>query len=301
MKQVRVVHSSVAKVYNGEEIAGFIADIQAKSSQTLRYVVCDNGSTLKKACRLSQLPQVSDVGHAMGRCLEKAFKKDERYQNWSKAVSQWTYKGVNRTYASLLPPKQRTIARFMNTGPVVEWGMQVLCRFEKLPEEARLAFADLPEHQPILMELDAALNLANAVAALLKTDGLCHENVEKCREMADEPVGKTTPERFKTALFEYLDQLDEHVKNTKKRWNASSDVIESMFGKRKAKDAGHPYVQSGIQVIEMPLFAWSEQDVHDKLQQAVEAVSIRQTNQWIDTQFVENQTVSRKKFFEKEG
>lgn len=151
------------------------------------------------------------------------------------------------------------------------------------------------------MELDAALDLANAVAALFKTEGLCHETVEKCREMADEPVGKTTPEPFKIALLQYLDELDELVKNTQKRWNVSSDVIESMFGKRKAKDAGNPYVQSGIQVIEMPLFAWSEQDVNDRLQQAVEAVSIRQTSQWIATQFVENQTVSRKKFFGKRG
>lgn len=299
--KVRVLHMSISKSYTGDQISDILVDVGRQTGKKIAYGVSDDDSKIKKAFRLSDIPRVSDVSHAMGRCLEKAFKEDARYQSFSKAVVYWQYTGVNRPYAYLLPPKQRVMARFMNIAPVVEWGKGLLRGFERLTKEERTAFIDLKHHEVVLYELDQALKLAKTVSLYLKTEGLSTQNITMCLSMIEqENLSYPTLIVFKNQLVNYLQEMNELVKEVKERWQCSSEVIESMFGKRKAKDADNRLVQNGVNVLEIPLYCLNQAELFDKICPAMESVSVPKTQAWISIQFPENQSFKRNKFFKNE-
>lgn len=296
--KVRVLHMSISKSYTGDHISDILADVVRKTGKKIVYGVSDDDSKIKKAFRLSGTPRISDVSHAMGRCLEKAFKEDVRYQSFSKSVVHWQYTGVNRSYAYLLPPKQRVMARFMNIAAVVEWGKGMLRGFERLTKEEQAAFMDLKHHEVVLNELDEAVKLAKSISLYLKKEGLCPSNIKACLEMIEqENLSCPALIIFKNQLSGYLQQMNELVKDVKERWQCSSEVIESMFGKRKAKDADNRLVQNGVNVLEIPLYCLSQAELYDRICPAMESVSVPKTQAWISMQFPDNQSFKRNKFF----
>ena len=299
--KVRVLHMSISKSYTGDHISDILVDIGRQTGKKIVYGVSDDDSKIKKAFRLSGTPRVSDVSHAMGRCLEKTFKEDTRYQSFSKAVVHWQYTGVNRPHAYLLPPKQRVMARFMNIAGVVEWGKGMLRGFERLTKEEQTAFIDLKHHEVVLNELDEALKLAKSISLYLKKEGLCPSNIKACLEMIEqENLSGPTLVIFKNQLSGYLQEMNELVKDVKERWQCSSEVIESMFGKRKVRDADNRLVQNGVNVLEIPLYCLSQAELYDRICPAMESVSVPKTQAWISMQFPDNQSFKRNTFFKNE-
>lgn len=300
--KVRVLHMSISKSYKGEQISAIIADVGRQTGKKIVYGLSDDDSKLKKAFRLNGTVRISDVSHAMGRCLEKTFKQDTRYQAFSKAVSHWQCTGVNRTYAYLLPPKQRVMARFMNLTPVVVWGKEMLRGFEHLTKEEQEAFSGLKHYEGVLQELHQALQLAQTVAVYLKKEGLSVLNIEKCMKTLEQECKVSCPslDIFKELLINYLMQINELVKGTTDCWQCSSEVIESVFGKRKSRDADNHLVQNGVNVLEIPLYCLNQTDLLLRIRPAMESISQHKIQEWIALQFPLNQSFKRNKFFKNE-
>lgn len=299
--KVRVLHMSMSKSYTGDHISDILVDIERQTGKKIVYGVSDDDSKIKKAFRLRGTPRISDVSHAMGRCLEKTFKEDALYQSFSKAVVHWQHTGVNRPHAYLLPPKQRVMARFMNIAAVVEWGKGMLRGFERLTKEEQAAFIELKHHEVVLNELGEALTLAKSVSLYLKKEGLCPQNIKECLKMIKQEDSSSPPlVVFKNHLSGYLNEMHELIKDVKERWQCSSEVIESMFGKRKARDADNRLVQNGVNVLEIPLYCLSQAELFDRICPAMESISVPKTHQWLNEQFPDNQSFKRNKFFKNE-
>lgn len=297
---VRVLGMFIEKSFTGERISEVLLQLLAQTGKQMAYGLSDDDAKLKKAFRLLDIPRVSDASHAMGRCLEQVFKGDPLYQAFSKAASQWISKGVNRDYAHLLPPKQRVMARFMNIAPLVKWAKNVLKDFEKLPTEARAAFDDLKEHEAIIGDLDMATCLADAVSGCLKSKGLSGSTVAECLDL----VGDCTHASPKTTIFKekiinYLNEMKLLIKDPKSVWQCSSEVIESLFGKRKFMDADNRLVQNGVNLLEMPLYCLTPEQLSDKICPALEGTFLSQFKVWFDSQFPVNQALTRNLFFKK--
>ena len=81
-------------------------------------------------------------------------------------------------------------------------------------------------------------------------------------------------------------------------WHASSDVIESLFGKYKSCKADKPL--SGVTPLVLSLCVHTQRD-DDKevrkqdIQNALQSVSMANLSTWKDKHLIENQVVRRKK------
>jgi hypothetical protein len=77
-------------------------------------VVSDGGSNILSAVKDNNYVHVKDVGHRVALAMEHAYKTDVFFKEMVEKISSIKSSEVMRSTAYLLPPKQRTIARFMN-------------------------------------------------------------------------------------------------------------------------------------------------------------------------------------------
>ena len=60
----------------------------------------------------------------------------------------------------LIPPSQRTKARFMNQHAMVDWAMKMIVRFDTLNEKEQAFFKDLLAHQKVVKSLSNCLEIS---------------------------------------------------------------------------------------------------------------------------------------------
>ncbi len=81
--------------------------------------------------------------------------------------------------------------------------------------------------------------------------------------------------------------------------HASSEIIESFFGKYKSK--AHQHALTGITKLnlELPLYSMTYKELNRKIPLALEEISMTDLDQWAKDQSAENQLLKRLKFFKK--
>jgi hypothetical protein len=95
-------------------------------------IVADHGSDLHKGIRLFQeahAPQcveTYDISHRVATLLKAELGQDERYQAFLTQCSRTRTTYQQTDLAFLLPPRQRTKARFMHVSEQVRWAEQML-------------------------------------------------------------------------------------------------------------------------------------------------------------------------------
>ncbi len=81
---------------------------------TIIYCVADGCSTLKKSLCLSNIDRVYDITHSMANFLEKIYKKDKKFISLMHESGQMRFRKICIKHAHLIPPNQRSKARFLN-------------------------------------------------------------------------------------------------------------------------------------------------------------------------------------------
>jgi hypothetical protein len=106
-----------------EEVASLVG--------TPRQIVSDHGSDLDKGIRLYQeknpdVPQTHDVTHQRALLLKEELSKDEKYQLFVKKCHQCRQEIQQTELLFLMPPCQRTKARYFNLDTLINWANKVL-------------------------------------------------------------------------------------------------------------------------------------------------------------------------------
>ena len=148
---------------------------------------------------------------------------------------------------------------------------------------------------------------------LLKNEGMSFENIDKCIEICKKMSIKT-PQRIteKTAdknracrlekltqkVSQYLNKERIKIPDALTIWHASSDVIESLFGKYKSCKADNPLY--GVTPLVLSLCVHTHWDEDNKvrkqdIQNALKSVSMANLGLWKSKYLIENQVVRRKK------
>ena len=131
---VEILDISVKSSWNSSKISTVLSDIESDIGKSPSYVISDNASTIKKALKLQNYNHVRDVGHTIAMLVERQFKKDELYIEFITALSRVRFQEIMKSTSYLLPPKQRSIARFMNFAPYVRWSINIQNQFSLLNE-----------------------------------------------------------------------------------------------------------------------------------------------------------------------
>ena len=291
LSDVRLLGIEVRASWKAEDVAKSIAKVTEKMQRQPVYVISDGAANLKKGIADAGLIRLSDVSHKMALILEKHYKNTPLFMAWSKDLSKAKFVGIMQAQAYLLPPKQRTIARFMNLSASIDWSKKMLLSWENLSVKEQLHFQWISNYKSFIDEISTVFDLSNQIITELKIKGLSHKSVDNCLKLIEKfpkKVADMLLPNIKAYLLEEKDKLADE--NTV--WHTCSNVIESVFGKYKSNLSSNPL--NGVTGMVLSLALQTNKGLKFNLNNALEQVSMAELNTWKCTHLSDNQVVKRK-------
>jgi len=264
--------------WSGDGIKEVLVGVE-KSIGRIKYAVAAQGSSIRKALQLLDIPHIYDLTHCISLSLEHIYKKDPEFQKYTKNMAHLRATQALGKMAHVLPPVQRCKARFMNLRPISDWGTSILNLLDSQSEDFRKekdSLAWVGSHRELIRELALLNRIINDIESLVKKNGLSKDNFQRCRQILDQA---STPRliRFKNVIINHLErsintlaELD-HIL-------CSSDILESSFGKYKNYLQDNPMV--GITNLCLSIAAFTASMEQNEIKQAFETTRVDQINEW---------------------
>ena len=230
-----VLDVAVAKSWNGEKVKEQLKKAEEKVGHQPHYVISDNASILKKGIREAHMNHHRDISHSLGMYLERTYKDEIDFKGYTKSMSDAKAKCSMTHEAYLLPPNQRTIARFINLSSWVKWSEQMLRIYHTLSDKEKSVFSFVPANASLIFELYEVMECIQKIEYICKNEGLSQSSVQECQNITRTILFKGNMRMVK--LGEYIKTfLEEEAKLVGEKLiahNNSSDIIESLFGNIK--------------------------------------------------------------------
>lgn len=290
-EDVSVLSISIAKSWKSTQIDKVIEGLKAQGLE-IAYAVSDGGLNLKKSLKTQHIARVADCTHALNNWVEKRYKKQQLFEQYSKDTAQFKKKTAMSKYAAYMPPRQRSKARFLNLGPLAKWGMKILKlidqkHLEPYPELAQKLNWILT-YRSLIEELNQVTNTLNDLFKILKNDGLSQDSAAQCRDILE---ASNSPAGLRLAVNKYLQENLERFPKRKKLI-CSSDIIESFFGKFKNKFKSSPNCGLTQSVLTIALYAGNFSS--KEILSACQGTKIKDILKWRDDNLTINIAQKRK-------
>lgn len=228
---VEVAGMKVANNWPAESVKDMAQGIIDKEGSKPEYMLSDNGSNLRKAAELLELPHHRDVSHTLATYLKQIYEKDPEYMLFSEQIGKTKHLALTDV-GYLMPAKQRRMARFMNLYSVIEWAECMLDNFHLLGKKEKYHYSFIQRNAGLISELSEVLTLFEDIMAVLKCEGLSEETVARCKAATSRNLlpGCERTRRLGELICQYLDKEVCLLKTDDKAHNISSDIEESSFG-----------------------------------------------------------------------
>jgi len=298
MDEVWLLGFSVRTSWKWGEVKAFLEQVQEKAGSKAAYVISDGGVNLKKAIQEADITRICDVGHEICKFMEQSYKVDTRFKAWIEAVTKVRFQVYMTDTAYLIPPKQRTVARFTNLSGVATWAVKMLEAMPTLSLKEQGTYGWLKDHEGLIREFEATFQMNESILKIVKNDGLSHKTIEQCIQICQN-AQKWIPQKHREKIIAYLQEEKEKLpKEGHPNWHASSDILESLFGKYKSNAPTNPMNGVTSRALTMALmtngncFPGKEQT---ETAIALETISMANLAHWKKEHLPENQLVKRKK------
>lgn len=251
-----VIHSDMEVLFVGANTEWKAEHIEAElkiiaQKKQIIYTLSDEGNNLRKAYKSMNYTHIEDCTHILANHLKRLYSTDADFEAFRKLIGdlrkRWNLSKANSQY---MPPTMRGKMRFANIFPCVAWAQRQLAEWANLPELVREKLAFLKEKEAFITSLGCISKVFKTVCSTLKNEGFGTVQQASIATDLDQISASiatdlnqesATTADAKTATFiancnDYLDNLDAKSKilNTT-HLLASSDIIESFFGKFKTK------------------------------------------------------------------
>lgn len=249
-----VVHSDMEVLYvgaNTEWKGAHIAEKMAEIEQTkdILYVVSDNGHNLRNAYQTQKTVHIEDCTHVLANYVKHLYEKDPIFIAFCALTSdlrrRWVMHKDNRAH---MPPSMRGKLRFANIFPCVAWAERCLANWETLSESVREHLSLLHENTTFIADLSRIAALFKTMCKVLKNEGFGlaqHTSLRAIFTTTAQEMGETQSTNvgiFIQNCTTYLDNLSRKSDLlAQPHLLASSDIIESFFGKFKTKINANNY------------------------------------------------------------
>ena len=309
-KDVEVLGIEIMDSTKGEMIEQQLEKISKRVGVPVQ-IVADNGSDLAKGIKLYQqkypdLIYTHDVTHAMALILKKQLNLDERYQSFIKECNNCRQKLQQTELDFLAPPAQRSQCRYFNIERLTEWASNLLKSSTEtlmvlMPDFDESSIAEkmieklewLTEYELDIIKWNRMLLLTRGVETHLKKSGISNQSPSEISEyqvvFSDDFL-----QTFYQHVFDYVTIQADKFKN-KDVFLASSDVIESLFGKYKHFSSRCPLKEMGQMILTIYL---STIDLTTNLiKNALETISFVDVEDWLTEVFGQSTLSKRKILF----
>jgi hypothetical protein len=299
-KDIKVLNLSVAEKWNSETVKANLQETEKKTGHPPLYSISDNDSKLRKAFRERGCQWIRDIGHTVATLIEQVYGEDAVFKRFIKNLLEVKVREVMRAGSYLLPPRQRTIARFMNLSPIIQWAIKMYHNFSKLSDEETKTFLFVKEYFPLIEELEQIFNCVNCILKQAKNEGYSKKKIKDyIREIQDSLTHQSSRvQQVKLSLCAYLEEEKRKLPASNSIWHCSSDVIESMFGIYKYRQPRNKLNGITPYVLVIPLVAAaghkSEPSGID-FKENLEGVFMKDLTQWKENNLTENLVVKRRK------
>jgi hypothetical protein len=234
---VSVLRMAVSESWTGEKVKEELEKAASKVGHPPKYVISDNASTISKGIRLTGIPQHCDISHTLGVYLERTYKKESDFTAFLKNMTGVKFRLNMKKIAYLLPPTQRTIARFINMTDWVKWAGKMLDIYHTFSAEEKEAFSFIPANASLIDELGAVLKCVERIEHICKHQGLCKESILLCKAQIKGRLclGNSRMIKLAQVILQFLDTQAAMLDSDKDVRNNSSDIIEAVFGMYKSR------------------------------------------------------------------
>jgi hypothetical protein len=141
-QDVEVLELQVLPSSSGKVIEQVLRDLSKRVGPPVQ-ILSDHGNDVKKGVELYLADHregiyTYDVTHWLALQLKAELEPDERYQSFVKQCHQCRAQLQQTELSELMPPSQRTKARYFNVDRLVNWGQQIL-KYQQDSDFSRLS------------------------------------------------------------------------------------------------------------------------------------------------------------------
>lgn len=226
-----VVGMAVSENWPAAKVKEFCTEIVKEQGRKPEYYITDNGKNLKTAIGGLGLPHHRDISHTLAVFLKQIYEKDEEFANFKNLVANTKHLALTK-FAYLMPPKQRSMARFMNMFPIVSWAKRMLQNYPRMTKDEKYYYSFVQRNASLVEELDEVLTAYTDIMRICKQEGFSGLTVNRCKVLLTQRMldGNDRMRRLRRLIIDYLDKESELLTEEHPRHNISSDIIESDFG-----------------------------------------------------------------------
>ena len=226
-----VVGMAISENWPASKVKDFCEEIAQQQGHRPEYYITDNGKNLSKAIKLLELPHHRDISHTLAVFLRQVYEKDEEFVAFKNLVANTKHLVLTK-FAYLMPPKQRSMARFMNMYPIADWAKKVLQNYPRMTKDEKYYFSFVPRNASLVEELDEVMTTYTDIMKMCKQEGFSAETVAECKRVLDLRLldGSERMRQLRGLITSYLDTESTILTAEHSNHNISSDIIESDFG-----------------------------------------------------------------------
>ncbi|MGF1673163.1 MAG: hypothetical protein ACFCUV_05665 [Rivularia sp. (in: cyanobacteria)] len=267
-RDVQVLMLEIMDSTKGDLIEEKLSKLTDKVGCPLQ-IIADHGNDLEKGIKLytQKNPSVIytyDVTHAMALILKHELANSERYQSFIQLCNQ-TRNQLKQTELSFLsPPSQRCQCRYFNVERLIDWAQKIwncsidsiadlLPNFEPpfLNQKLNEKFGWLIEYQEEIETWGEMVEMTRTLETYLKTNGINQDSLTSFEFLQSYLDFNVNPS-FKQKILDYLIKESCQIP-APITLLATSDIIESIFGKYKQFSSRCPIKQIGQTVLSISL------------------------------------------------
>lgn len=289
---VEVINMAVSDSWTSDKVKEQVEQTSERMGKDPAYALSDNGSNLCKTIREAGMAHHRDISHSLGAFLQRVYQEDSEFKDFTKEMGKARkYSMTNVAY--LMPPNQRSLARFMNLFDWVRWSKQMLANFHTFSVKERNLYSFIPANSSFIEELHDVMGVYEQILKLCKQQGLSQKTATICRKIVYKGLmeGNDRMQKLGNDVLDYITKEEKLLKSPTVAHNISSDIIESTFGIYKDRKSPNKLYGVTSFVLTIPLYTKvSTLELADifQVKERMERVKVKDVKEWADASLGKN-------------
>lgn len=259
---VSILDIAIAESWNGDSVGVQLKKAAQKVGHDPLYVISDNASIMKKGVRCAKLNHQRDISHSLGMYLERTYREMPDFKEYIKIMTESKFKYNMKKVAYLLPPTQRTMARFINLSGWVKWSSKMLDIYHELQEDERKVFSFIPENASLINELTEVITCIERIESICKHNGISKKTASECRKQIEKYLlcGNMRMIQLGECIIKFIKEEACLIETSVTAHNNSSDIVESLFGRYKARKSSNKLNGVTPHILFLPIYTRLSKD-----------------------------------------